>query len=130
MSGVGIVLDEVTPLLERVKTAAAAQGLALVAARAVGGLVKEHLYGLDGQRHRFGNHYYRQAGDSVTTGIVPQGAVVSINQIGFRQRLLGGRIAAKAGKYLTIPAAPEAYGHRAREFNDLDFAIVENPATG
>ncbi len=130
MSGVAILLDEATPLLERVKTAAAAQGLALVAARAVGGLVKEHLYGLDGQRHQFGNHYYRQAADSVTTGVVPQGAVVSVGQIGFRQRLFGGRITAKNAKYLTIPAAPEAYGHRAREFNDLDFAIVENPETG
>lgn len=130
MSGVAFVIDEVTPLLERVKTAAAAQGLALVAARAVGGLVKEHLYGLDVERHQFGRHFYRQAGDSVTTGVVPQGAVVSVTQTGFRQRLFGGTIRAKNSRYLTIPAAPEAHGKRAREFNDLDFAVVENPETG
>lgn len=125
-----ILLDEATPLLERVQSATQARGLALVAARAVGGLVKEHLYGLDAQRHRFGNHFYRQAGDSVTTSADSRGAVVSISQLGFRQRFFGGTIRAKNVRYLTIPAAPEAYGHRAREFNDLDFAIVENPETG
>jgi hypothetical protein len=124
MSGVTVRLDEATPLLERVKSEAAARGLALVAARAVGGLVKEHLYGLDVQRHRYGNHFYRQAGDSVTTGAAPQGAVVSITQTGFRQRLFGGVITAKNVRYLTIPVAPEAHGHRAREFNDLDFAMA------
>jgi hypothetical protein len=130
MPGVTIILDEATPLLDRVQTAAAAQGIALVAARAVGGLVKEHLYGLDSQRHRFGNHFYRQAADSVTTGVLPQGAVVSITQTGFRQRLFGGTIRAKNVRNLAIPASPEAYGKRPREFSDLDFAIVENPDTG
>ncbi|MDE2105147.1 MAG: hypothetical protein KGL39_48415 [Patescibacteria group bacterium] len=129
MSGVTIRLDEATPLFERVRSAATAKGLALVAARAVGGLVKEHLYGLDNQRHRFGSHFYRQAGDSVTTGYAPQGAFVAITQTGFRQRLNGGTITPKNGVYLTIPAAPEAYGHRAREFPDLDFAYVHDPDT-
>lgn len=130
MSGVSILVDEATPLLERVKTAAAAQGIALAGARAVAGLVKEHLYGLDAQRHTFGNHYYRQAGDSVTTAKVPAGAVVSITQIGIRQRLFGGTIRAKNAKLLTIPAHPDAVGKRAREFNDLDFSFQVNPKTG
>lgn len=125
-----ILLDEVTPLLERVKTEAQARGLALVAARAVGGLVKDHLYGLDQQRHRYGSHFYRQAADSVTTGAAPEGAVVSITQLGFRQRLFGGTIRPKNVRYLTLPAHPDAFGKRAREFNDLDFAYRVNPATG
>lgn len=129
-TSVTILFDEVTPLLERVKTAAQAQGIALVAARAVGGLVKEHLYGLDAQRHRFGNHFYRQAGDSVTALADQRGAIVSVTHLGFRQRFYGGTIRPKNGTYLTIPAAPEAHGKRAREFNDLDFAVVENPETG
>jgi hypothetical protein len=130
MSGVSIITDEITPLLANVRTEAQAKGLALVGARAVGSLVKEHLYGLDAQRHQFGNHYYRQAGDSVSSSIVPQGAVTSISQVGFRQRLFGGTIRAKHAKLLTIPANPEAVGKRAREFNDLDFAFALNPATG
>lgn len=135
-TSLSFLLDEVTPLLERVKTFAQAQGIALVAARAVGGLVKDHLYGLDAQRHRYGDHFYRQAGDSVTALADQRGAIVSVTQLGFRLRffgtsgLPGGALRPKNGTYLTIPAAPEAYGHRAREFNDLDFAIVENPDTG
>ena len=130
MSGVNILLDEVTPLLERCRTAAQAQGLALVGARAVGILVKDHLYGLDSQRHQFGRHYYRQAGDSVTARAVPQGASVNITQIGIRQRLFGGDIYPRKARMLTIPACPEAYGMRAGEFNDLDIRRVLNPKTG
>ena len=130
MSGISIINDEVLPLLEGVQSEAQARGLALVGARAVASLVKEHLYGLDAQRHQFGNHFYRQAGDSVSSAVVPQGAVTSISQLGFRQRLFGGVIRAKQAKLLTLPAHPEAYGHRAGEFNDLDFAFAMNPETG
>ena len=129
-SGVTVVVDEITPLLERVQSLATARGLALVGARAVGDLVKQHLYGLDGQRHQYGRHYYRQAGDSVTARIVPEGAAVSITQTGFRQRLFGGTITPRVAKMLTIPANPEAYGMRAREFKDLDVRRVLDPKTG
>lgn len=131
MAGITIILDEVTPLLDNVRTVAQAQGLALVGARAAGSLVKDHLYGLDTQRHRNGRHFYRQAADSVSTGIVPQGAVVSINQTGFRQRLNGGAIRPRAGKkYLTLPACPEAEGKRAGEFSGLQFAYALDPESG
>lgn len=135
MAGAAIVLDEVSPLLQRVRTAAAAAGLALVGARAAGQLVREHLFGLDAQRHKGGRHYYAQAARSVTTSRVPQGAVVSITQTGFRQRLKGGTI--KAGqngsgrKFLTIPEDDEAIGKRAGEFKDLRLERnVINPRTG
>jgi hypothetical protein len=127
---VSIVLDEATPLLEAVQNEAQAKGLALVAARAVGGLVREHLYGLDSARHRGGRHFYRQAGDSVHSAEAPQGAIVSITHLGFRQRLLGGTIRARNAKNLTIPATAEAQGKRAGEFNDLDWALAHNPKTG
>lgn len=131
MPGVTITLDEATPLLERVKTAAQARGLALVAARAVGSLVKEHLYGLDAKRHRFGRHFYRQAADSVTAGAAPEGAAVSITQQGFRQRLFGGAIYPGNGKkFLTIPAVPEAFGTRAGEWTGLKVSRAYDPRTG
>ncbi len=130
MPGVTIILDEATPLLAGVRTLAQAQGLALVGARAAAIVVRQHLYGLDAQRHKYGSHFYRQAGDSVSTGIAPQGAVVSINHQGFRQRLQGGRIAPGLGKkYLTLPASPEAQGKRAGEFAGLRFAIVPDQST-
>lgn len=131
MSGLTIVLDEAAPLLERVQSAAQAQGLALVAARAVGILVKAHLVGLNTQRHRYGKHYYLQAAKSVTTQRGNGGiAFVTITQFGFRQRLYGGRIRAKNVRLLTIPEAPEAHGKRAREFIGLDFTFAHNPRTG
>lgn len=126
MSGVSVIFDEVSPLLSRIQSAAQLQGVVLVGARAVGQVVKTHLFGLDTQRHRGGRHYYAQAARSVATASVPQGAAVTITQTGFRQRLLGGTIRPRK-KYLTIPAAPEAYGMRAGEFADLQFALVTDP---
>jgi hypothetical protein len=132
VSGVTILLDEVTPLLESVTSLVQARGLALVGARATASLVKEHAYGLNGERHRSGGrNFYRQAADSVSTAAVSQGAVVSINQQGFRQRLYGGAIRPGAGKtYLTLPACDEAYGKRAGEFPGLKFAYALDPKSG
>jgi hypothetical protein len=93
-------------------------------------LVKDHLYGLDAQRHRFGAHYYRQAGDSVVAAKARGGAVVSITQVGIAQRLFGGTIVPRTAKMLTIPASPEAYGMRAGEFNDLVVRKVVDPQSG
>jgi hypothetical protein len=50
---------------------------------------------------------------------------ISVNHVAARQRFEGGDIAPTRGKYLTIPATGEAYGKRAREFNNLRFAIVQ-----
>jgi hypothetical protein len=131
MSGVTILLDEVSPLLERVKTAAAARGLAVTGARGVGSLVRDHLYGLERQRHQYGKHYYRKAGDSVSARAVPQGAAVSITQLGLRQRLFGGPIVPVNAGALTIPACPEAVGHRAADFpHQLQRKRVLDPKTG
>lgn len=57
-------------------------------------------------------------------------ATVIIDKIGFAQRLHGGFIKAKNKKYLTIPAVPEAYGRRAREFSDLRFGFTEGKYGG
>lgn len=59
------------------------------------------------------------------------GAVeVSSSAIGLALRyhgtggLPGGVLRPLSGKYLTMPAAPEAHGKRAREFDDLDFGFA------
>lgn len=129
MSGVAIVLDEVTPLLARVSTAAQAKGLALVGGRAVGQLVRDYLVDLNSDRHRCGRNYYAQAARSVNVSAVPSGAAVSITQIGFRQRLLGGTILPKK-QFLTIPAIPEAVGTLASEWTGLKVAFAYDPKLG
>ncbi len=130
MSGVGVVIsrDDASPLLQRVKDAATAAGLSLVMARAIGIQVKDHLIALNAERHRYGRNYYAQAARSVTARAAGGFALVSITQIGIRQRLYGGEITPKNGKrFLTIPADPAAYGMRAGEMQDLKVARVMNP---
>jgi len=65
---------------------------------------------------------------------VPQsngaGMQVSINDLTVAQRLFGGAIMPVHAKMLTLPATAEAYGHRAREFDDLHFAIRPDPDRG
>ncbi len=124
MSGVAVIIDTASPLLNRLQTAAKGAGLAVVAGHAVANLTKEHLIALDAERHRFGRHYYLQAAKSVHSRATGESTVaVSIAQTGFRQRLRGGTILPKK-KYLTLPANPEAAGKRAGEFNDLDFGMA------
>ncbi len=127
MSGLSINIsrDDLSPLLARLGNEANVGGLTNVMGRAAGNLVKDWLYDLDSKRHRYGRNYYRGAADSVTIATTPNSAIISITQVGFRQRLQGGVIKPKAGKkFLTIPAAPEAYGRRAGEFSSLEFRYV------
>ncbi|MCX6952917.1 MAG: hypothetical protein NTV51_12245, partial [Verrucomicrobia bacterium] len=65
------------------------------------------------------------------------GILVAINHVGAAQRYFGGDIEPVNGDWLTIPARAEAYGKRAREFDDLHFvffrrglaALVQNEST-
>lgn len=57
----------------------------------------------------------------------PTFATVSITEGRLEQRVRGGYIRPGPGKkYLTLPAIPEAYGRRAREFHNLRFGFAEN----
>ena len=74
--------------------------------------------------------FWERAAASVTQPLVAGlGVLVSITQLGVRQRYLGGVIAAPPGKNLTIPAQEAAYGHRAREF-DLKVAFMGKSTSG
>ncbi len=114
-----ITVDQVTPLLAAVKSAAESRDLILEGARAVAAAVREHLYGLDAQRSRSGLHFYRQAAERTTAEITSGGAIVTIAYLGFRQRLLGGPISPRHARFLTIPAIPAALGTRARQWSGL-----------
>jgi hypothetical protein len=78
-------------------------------------------------------HFYARAAQATNWQEGFGFVTISVNQIGVRQRLLGGPIKPTGGrKYLTIPAVPEAYGKRASEFNNLEFGFAadpENPGT-
>lgn len=124
------IRDDATPLLQRLGAAGRSAGLRVAVGRSVQQLVRDHLFALNTQRHRFGRGYYAQAARATQSKATPTGAVVSINQVGIAQRRFGGVIVPRKAKFLTIPADPAAYGKRAREFNDLKLARLPNPRTG
>lgn len=71
-------------------------------------------------------NFWAAAARSTNYTASPEQVLININQLGFRQRLQGGVIRPVKAKYLTIPAAPEAHGRRAREFSNLRFGFAEN----
>ena len=100
-----------------------------VLARAVSNQTRRHLFARDSTHaNTMGGkrtHFYGDCARSTLSGVEPDGFFVSINQVGFRQRLEGGTIQMQ-NKLLTIPARSEAYGRRATEFNNLRFVMFRS----
>lgn len=73
--------------------------------------------------------FWADAARGTSSTTLPDGALISTNQVGVRQQLLGGAIKPGPGKeWLTLPARAEAHGKRAREFNDLRFVLFRKNA--
>src|SRR5690606_12362507 len=72
--------------------------------------------------------FYKAASESVHWRAEGETVTVSISHVGIAQRYYGGTITAKNAQYLTLPAIAEAHGKRAREFPDLDFAVLDGRA--
>lgn len=102
-----------------------------VMARAGAGVVRDHLSAKNLLPNKYGypkTNFYGQAARSVSSGVAGDDINIDVTgPVGLRQRRFGGTIRPKNVKFLTMPAAPEAYGKRAREFNNLRFAIVFDP---
>lgn len=95
-----------------------------VVGRSAVNTIRTHLFGVNNSRpNALGGrrtNFYATAARGTSFVVVPDGVIVSISNVGIRQRILGGTIRPKAGKkFLTIPATPEAHGKRASEFDDL-----------
>jgi hypothetical protein len=88
--------------------------------RAAGDHIKGHFLRLDNERaNPMGgqrSHFYWEAAQTISSVATTDGAEVTINKLGLRQRWLGGTISAKNSHFLTIPARAESYGVPAREF--------------
>ena len=116
--------DGVSPALQKLADAIAPARLNKVIAQSAVNTYKEHLRGINSSRaNQLGGartNFYFQAARGTNYRIEPNGVVISINQVGIRQRYFGGVIKPKPGKkFLTIPAHPDAHGHRASEFPGL-----------
>lgn len=125
------ITDSATPLAERMVLALRADRIGEGAGRAVSNQLRKHFFALNKARpNQLGGkrtNFYNQAARSITYRLTSSGVTVSINKLGIRQRLQGGRIKPTRGRrYLTIPAAPEAYGTRAGEWHNLKFGFAFN----
>lgn len=103
------------------------------AARGVANKLRDHFATLETERpNKMGyprQHFWSQIRKSVGNPVQEGNAAsVTVAHVAFRQKLEGGTIKPGPGKeYLTIPAHPDAYGKRAREFSALQFAFAEDP---
>ena len=73
-------------------------------------------------------HFFARARQQTHYSYTSSSASVHVSLVGFATHVLGKPdvIRPVRAKLLTIPAIAEAYGRRAREFDDLVFRIVEN----
>lgn len=127
--GLGLDLrDNLSPVVARLRGGIGNDRLGPVIGRAAVNAYRKHFFGLNAARpNRLGGkrtNYYAQAGRGTQYQVVPDGVLVSINQIGIRSQYYGGTIRAKKAKFLTIPVHPAAHGKTAREF---DLEVVFGP---
>jgi hypothetical protein len=124
------IRDQATPMLEATRAKIAPATVNKVVARSGQNFVRKHFTHLNSTRaNAMGGkrtNFYTQAARGTSSSVDANGANVSVNQVGIRQRIFGGTILPKKGKWLTIPARAEAYGRRASEFQDLKFGYAED----
>jgi hypothetical protein len=122
------ITDKATPVLEAQLKKLSPRFVNRIAGRAGQNFVRDYLFKFNTSHpNKMGGdrtNFYAQAARGTTWASDEIKAVISINQVGIRQRWLGGEIKARKGKYLTIPARAEAYGKRAREFPDLTLVFI------
>jgi hypothetical protein len=124
--------------VRRVIRAMRPEGVNRVAARGATNRLRSHFDFLQAtRRNQLGGkptNFYRGCRDSThIASATATRATIAISQIGFAQRLLGGKIRPgrsinpKTGRptqFIAFPVAKDAYGTRPAERNDLDFAFV------
>ena len=114
------IIERATPALKRIATELDSNAARQAMGEGVVELIQEHFYGLPPNKAGFPTtRFWPRAAEATTCEEVSDGVQVSISQTGVRQRLLGGSIKPVNGKFLTIPAIAETYGHGATEFADL-----------
>ena len=133
------VTDSATPALVALDGVLNARQLSASVGEAEVALLQDHF--LKNGRNKHGwptTSFWPRAARATDYHVIDGGVLVSINQIGVRQRYAGGGIHPTTGHvFLTIPACAEAYGHLAGEFSNLKvaynrngaFALVEADAT-
>jgi len=110
-------------VVRAISRAVAPERIKPVVGRSAVNTIRTHLFGVNASRpNALGGtrtNFYASAARGTSFTVVDDGVVVSISNVGIRQRILGGTIRPRTAKFLTIPATAEAHGKRASEFDDL-----------
>lgn len=121
-----ITKDTATPALNAARNFMQPARLNPIVGGAAIEVYKTHLFGVNASRpNKLGGsrtNYFGMAAKLTNFREVEGGVLISIPQIGIRQRFYGGVIKPKTAKFLTIPVNAAAYGHRASEF-DLEIVF-------
>ncbi|MDE2099109.1 MAG: hypothetical protein KGL39_17780 [Patescibacteria group bacterium] len=109
--------NDATPALKDLAQQLTPRRMAAAVGPACARLVATHLRNLGTNKEGWpSTHFWARAARATHWDYDPQGALISISQIGVRQRWLGGEITAVNRRALTIPVSPVAYGHVAADF--------------
>ena len=123
--------DTATPWLREMRRRVTPHGLAVQVGPRATRLVQMNFISLGRNAKGWpSTHFYGRTAEATNWQEGFGFVMLVVNQIGIRQRLLGGDIKPVNAGALTIPAAPEAYGKGAGEFHNLQFGFAVNPETG
>ena len=112
-----ITRDTARPALKALERALTPRSLGKAVGVACMDLVKRNFIGLGTNKRGWpSTNFWARAAKATSWSHHPEGAMINVNQVGVRQRWLGGVIRPVSARALTIPMSPVAYGHRASEF--------------
>ena len=121
------ITDNVSPAMKKWQAPDLPTELRRPVGEALVGMFREHFRSLGPNKRGWPTtHFWARAAAATGFSLQPEGVSIEVNQVGVRQRYQGGPIF-PSREFLTIPACPEAYGHRARNFPGLRFARVLTP---
>lgn len=116
---VNVVLDQGGPALDDLKAKLNPERLAKSVGPACAKVTRGWLRSLPSNKRGWPTtNFWQRAARSTSWSVVDGGALVSVNQIGVRQRYHGGPISPVKKRALTIPISPKAYGKTASDFPD------------
>ena len=119
-AAIQVVKDTATPALADLVARIRPARLGAVLGRAGANLIKRHLESLPANKRGWPTtNFWKDASRSTSSAPDPTGATITINKLGFRQRLAGGLIKPVNAKALAIPISPVSYGHLPSDFPGL-----------
>jgi hypothetical protein len=114
---VTIARDDFTPALKAQLAALQPRAIAKEVGEALTTTTQRHLRANGTNKRGWkSTGFWARAARSTTWTATDDGVMISINQIGVRQRFYGGVISAVRAKFLTIPISRQAYGQTAADF--------------